>query len=293
LSTTEKSSLFSRLRSKDPVLNRKEMSFIDHLEALRWHIVRSLLVWIALAIVIFIYKDWVFDNIIYAPASSDFISYSALCNFGHFIHIGDALCMPPVNIPLQGNTVSGPFIAALNIAMIGGLIAAFPYLFYELWSFIKPALSAKELKYGEKSIFWVSICFFTGAAFGYFVLAPFTFNFLANFQIGKTGAYKYLPTLDDYISTLNNLLLGCGISFELPVLAFVLAKIGLITAKFLKFYRKYAYIVILILAAILTPSPDWISQAIVALPLVLLYEISILLVKKIDREKKKEEAQWE
>lgn len=293
MSTTEKKSFLSRLRSGDPANDRKEMSFIDHLEALRWHIVRSLIVWIAAAIVIFIYKDWIFDNIIYAPASSDFISYSALCNFGHFLHIGDALCMPPVNIPLQGNTVSGPFIAALNIAMIGGIIVVFPYLFFELWRFIKPALSAKELKYGRNSIFWVSLCFFTGAAFGYFVLAPFTFNFLANFQIGKTGAYKYLPTLDDYISTLNNLLLGCGISFELPILAYVLAKIGIINAKFLKSYRKYAYIVILILAAILTPSPDWISQAIVAMPLVFLYEISIVLVKRIDKEKKKEEAQWE
>jgi sec-independent protein translocase protein TatC len=177
--------------------------------------------------------------------------------------------------------------------MIGGIIVVFPYLFYELWRFVKPALSSKELKYGRNSIFWVSLCFFTGAAFGYFVLAPFTFNFLANFQIGKTGAYKYLPTLDDYISTLSNLLLGCGISFELPVLAFVLAKIGIISAKFLKFYRKYAYIIILVVAAILTPSPDWISQAIVALPLVLLYEISIILVKRIDKEKKLEEAKWE
>ncbi|MEO8770948.1 MAG: twin-arginine translocase subunit TatC [Ferruginibacter sp.] len=269
------------------------MSFIDHLEALRWHIVRSLLVWIVAAGFIFIYRDWVFDNIIFAPAHTDFISYTLLCSLSHNLHLGQALCMPPVDIHLQGNTVSGPFISAIDISMIGGLILAFPYLFYELWKFIKPALSSKELKYGRNSIFWVSLCFFLGAAFGYFVLAPFTFNFLANFQLGSAGSYKYLPTLDDYISTLNNLLLGCGACFELPVLAFVLAKIGLINARLLKLYRKYAYIVILVVAAILTPSPDWISQAIVALPLVLLYEISIMIVKKIDRQKKKADESWE
>jgi sec-independent protein translocase protein TatC len=271
----------------------RNMTFIDHLEALRWHIVRALVAWLTAAIGIFIYKDWIFDNIIYAPAHSNFISYSFLCNLGHKLHLGQSLCMPPVNIQLQGNTVSGPFISALNISMVGGLVIAFPYLFYELWKFVKPALSPKELKYGRKSLFWVSFCFFLGASFGYFILAPFTYNFLANFQLGTIGAYKYLPTLDDYISTLNNILLGCGISFELPILAFVLAKIGLINAKFLTSYRKYAYIIILVVAAILTPSPDWISQAIVAMPLLLLYEISIMLVKKIDRQKKEEQAKWD
>ena len=291
--TTEKKSILGRFKKSNPEDPGKDMSFLDHLEALRWHIVRSLIAWIVAATGLFIFRDWVFDHLILAPSRSDFVSYSALCNFSHAIHIGQSLCMPPVNIPLQGNTVSGPFVAALNISMIGGLMVAFPYIFYELWKFIKPALSGQELKYGSKSIFWVSFCFFLGAAFGYFVLAPFTFNFLANFQIGTTGAYKYLPTLDDYISTLNNLLLGCGIAFELPVLAIVLAKLGLITGKFLKTYRKYAFIIILIVAAILTPSPDWISQAIVAMPLVLLYEISIILVKKIDTEKAIAEKKWE
>ncbi len=269
------------------------MTFIDHLEALRWHIVRALLVWSSCAIVIFIFRNWVFDNIIFAPAHTSFISYSVLCNIGHSLHLGQALCMPPVDIQLQGNTVSGPFISAINISMVSGLVIAFPYLFFEVWKFVKPALSKKELKYGRYSIFWVSICFFVGAAFGYFILAPFTFNFLANFQLGSVGSYKYLPTLDDYISTLNTLLLGCGLSFELPILAVVLAKIGLINARLLRAYRKYAYVVILILAAILTPSPDWISQALVALPLVILYEISIWLVKRIDKDKVKKEAAWE
>ena len=152
-----------------------EMSFVDHLEELRWHIARSLLVWLAAAILIFIYIDFVYDQIIYAPAQSDFVTYIYFCKFGHMIGLGDGLCMPPVNIALQGITVSGPFMSALNIAMVGGIVLAFPYLFWELWRFIKPALSPKVIKSARGSIFWVSLCFFSGAAFGYYLLAPFTF----------------------------------------------------------------------------------------------------------------------
>lgn len=270
-----------------------EMSFIDHLESLRWHIIRSVIVWLVAFVVVFINIDWVFDEIVYAPARSNFITYELLCNLSHFLHIGDSLCMPPVDIPLQGNTVSGPFMSALSISMIGGLVIAFPYLFFELWRFIKPALSAKELRYSRGSIFWVSLCFFTGAAFGYYLLAPFTFNFLANFKIGQTTAYRYLPTLDDYIDTINNIILGCGIAFELPILAYVLAKIGLINASFLRKYRKYAFVVILLLAAIITPSPDWTSQILVAIPLLLLYEISVWLVVGVDKKRLKDEKENE
>jgi len=183
-------------------------------------------------------------------------------------------------------------MSALSISMIGGIVIAFPYLIWELWRFIKPALSPKELKYSRGSIFWVSFCFFCGAAFGYYLLAPFTFNFLANFTLGTVGAYKYMPTLDDYIDSLNNIILGCGIAFELPILAYVLAKIGFISASFLKKYRKYAFVIILILAAIITPSPDWTSQVIVAIPLLLLYEISIVLVKRVDKKAEQNEKEW-
>ncbi len=268
------------------------MSFVEHLEALRWHVVRSGIVWILSAIAIFIKIDWVFDKIIFAPAQNGFITYDFLCKLGHKLGVGDSLCMPPMNLQLQGNTISGPFMSAVSIAMIGGLIVTFPYLFWELWRFIKPALSPKEIKYSRGSIFWVSLCFFSGAAFGYFLLAPFTFNFLANFSLGSVGAYKYIPTLDDYIDTLNNIILGCGISFELPVLAYILSKIGLISANFLRTYRKYAFVIILILAAVITPSPDWTSQVIVAIPLLLLYEISVFIAARVDKQKAKEEKEW-
>lgn len=289
MAETKKKYLFNRGVESD---HKAEMSFIDHLEALRWHIVRSGLVWLAAAILLFINVDWIFDHIIFAPAESNFITYTGLCNISHYLKLGDALCMPPVNIQLQGNTISGPFMSAISIAMVGGLIVAFPYLFWELWLFIKPALSPKELKYSRGSIFWISICFFTGALFGYFLLAPFTFNFLANFNLGTKGAYKYMPTLDDYIDTLNDIILGCGLSFELPIIAYVLTKIGLISADFLKKYRKYAFVIILIVAAIITPSPDWTSQIIVAVPLLLLYEISVFIAKKVDKDNIKKEKEW-
>lgn len=286
---TNKKNFFKRRLNKD---SAAEMSFVDHLEALRWHVVRSGIVWILSAIAIFIKIDWVFDKIIFAPAQNGFITYDLLCKLGHKLGVGDSLCMPPMNLQLQGNTISGPFMAAVSISMIGGLIITFPYLFWELWRFIKPALSPKEIKYSRGSIFWVSLCFFSGAAFGYFLLAPFTFNFLANFSLGRVGAYKYIPTLDDYIDTLNNIILGCGISFELPALAYILSKIGLITADYLRKYRKYAFVIILILAAVITPSPDWTSQVIVAIPLLLLYEISVFIAASVDKKKAKEEKEW-
>ncbi|MDQ6845398.1 MAG: twin-arginine translocase subunit TatC, partial [Bacteroidota bacterium] len=257
----------------------------DHLEVLRWHIIRAAVAIVSATVLVFIFIDWVFDNIVYAPARTTFITYGALCKLGHLLHLGDALCMPPVNIPLLGSTVSGPFMSAISISFTGGIILAFPYIFWETWRYIKPALSPKEVRNASGSIGWVSVCFFAGAAFGYYLLAPFTFNFLGNYKLGNTGAYTYLPTLDDFIDTLTSIILGCGLGFELPVIAFVLSKVGIVTPKMLKAYRKYAYVIILILAAVITPSPDWTSQAIVTIPLIALYEISIFLSRKVERQR--------
>ena len=289
--TSERKAFFKRLRGKDS--EGAEMSFMDHLEVLRWHIFRVAIVLVVVACVAFFYVNWIFDNILMAPSRSSFITYSGLCNLGHKLHLGDSLCMPPINLQLLGTTVSGPFMSAINISFISAIVVAFPYLIWELWRFVKPALSAKEIGYARGSIGWVSLCFFSGAAFGYYLLAPFTFNFLANFTLGNLGVYKYMPTLDDYIDTLTSLILGCGMAFELPVLAYVLSKLGLITPKFLKNYRKYAYVIILIVAAVITPSPDWTSQSIVAVPLILLYEISIFISKRVDNKRVKEEAAWD
>ena len=289
---SDRKSFLKKIGGKQEEEEQTEMTFFDHIEELRWHIIRSLVVWLIAAILIFIYIDWIYDNIILAPTFQSFFTYSALCNFGHWLHLGNSLCMPVISINFQVTEVNGTFTSAINIAMIGAIVVAFPYIFWELWRFIKPALSPKEKRYGQNSIFFVSLCFFTGAAFGYYLLAPFTFNFLASFTLGKSAAIQYRPSINDYVDSLTNLILGCGIAFELPVLAFVLAKIGIITGDMLKNYFKFAFVIILVVAAVITPSPDWTSQFIVAVPLLLLYWISIMLASSVDRKKAKEEKEW-
>ena len=290
---SERKSFFKKISGQENKEEESEMTFFDHIEELRWHIMRSILAWLVAAIAIFVYIDWVYDNIILAPANKDFFTYGALCRFGNWLHMGNSFCMPPVKIDFQVTTVNGTFTSAISIAMIGGIITAFPYIFWEVWRFIKPALSPKERRYGTGSIFWVSLCFFTGAAFGYYLLAPFTFNFLASFTLGKTGMILYRPAIDDYIDSLTNLMLGCGIAFELPVISYVLAKIGLITGSILKKYFKFAFVIILVVAAIITPSPDWTSQFLVAIPLLILYWISIILTTRVENKRRKdEEKEW-
>lgn len=290
--TSDRKSFFKRIQSGKEGTSKEEMTFFDHIEELRWHILRSLLVWVSAAISIFVFRGFIFDDVILAPTKSNFVSYQALCSFGKWLHLGDSFCMPPVVIDFQYNTVTGPFSSALSIAMIGGLIVAFPFIFWELWRFIKPALSPKEIKYARGSIFWVSLCFFSGAAFAYYLLAPFTFNFLATFTIGISQSIKYMPSINDYVETLTNLTLGCALAFQLPILAFVLAKIGLITGSLLRKYFKFAFVIILVVAAIITPSPDWTSQFLVAIPLLILYWISIILASRVEKQRAKAEKEW-
>lgn len=270
------------------------MSFVDHLEALRWHIVRSAFAIVIVAIVIFIKMNWIFDKIIRGPIRKDFISYAGLCNLGRKLHMGDALCLDSVaGLQLQTTQFSSQFISSINIAIVGGFIVAFPYVFWELWRFVKPALSPKELKSSRGAIFWVTFFFLLGVAFGYFLLAPFTFSFLFNYTLGAAGAIKTIPTLDDYVENLVDIIIGSGIAFQLPLVSYVLTSIGLITPGFLRTYRKYAYVAILFIAAIITPSPDWMSQTIVALPLILLYELSIRVSVRVTRRmEEKENEEW-
>ena len=281
-------SIFKRLRATGN--EEEEMSFIDHLEVLRWHIVRSVIAILTSAILFFIYIDEIFDIVIMGPTRNDFISYRAFCKLSHVLGMGDSLCMPPMKLSLQVTSISGTFMSSITIAVVGGLLVALPYVFFEIWKFIKPALKPSELKYTRGIIFWVSMFFFMGAAFGYFMLAPFTFNFLSNYTIGDIGVIDYRPTLADYLDSLIDITLGAGIAFELPMATWLLSKLGIITPNFLRTYRKYAYVALLVVAAVITPSPDWGSQLIVVVPLVLLYEISILIAARV---KKKQDEEWE
>lgn len=281
------------LFKRNPDSEKAEMTFIDHLEELRSHIIRSVLAILVMATVIFIYRDWIFDYIILGPVNPDFISYRALCNFSHWAHMGEALCMPPVKVEMQTTTFGGQFLGAISIALVGGVIAAFPYIFWEFWRFVKPALKDTETKNTRFIIFWVSFFFFLGGAFGFFLLGPFTFNFLGGFQLGTKGMLTTRPTFADYVDNLTNIILGCGLAFELPVLSFILTRIGLITPMFLRSTRKYAIVVILLVAAFITPSPDWMSQLIVFIPLFLLYELSIIVSARVyKKEQAKEKEEW-
>jgi sec-independent protein translocase protein TatC len=281
------------LFSRNPDSEKAEMTFIDHLEELRSHIIRSVLAILVMATLIFIYRDWIFDYIILGPVNPDFISYRALCQFSHWAHMGEALCMPAVKVEMQTTTFGGQFLGAISIALVGGVIAAFPYIFWEFWRFVKPALKDTETKNTKFIIFWVSFFFFLGGAFGFFLLGPFTFNFLGGFQLGTHGMLVTRPTFADYVDNLTNIILGCGLAFELPVLAFILTRIGIITPSYLRKTRKYAIVIILIVAAFITPSPDWMSQLIVFIPLFLLYELSILVSARVyKKEQAKEEEEW-
>jgi sec-independent protein translocase protein TatC len=268
-----------------------EMSFIEHLEALRWHIVRSVLAIMVFAVIAFLKIDWIFEHVIMGPLKQDFASVVGLCNLSHFLHMGNTLCLPSANVQLQTTAFGSQFISSITIAFVCGFIIAFPYVFWEFWRFVKPALSPKEIKSSRGSIFFVTFFFMLGIAFGYYLLAPFTFSFLSNYKLGMTGMLITRPTLDDYLDNLLDILIGSGIAFQLPLISYVLTHIGLITPNFLRTYRKYAYVAILFVAAVITPSPDWMSQTIVALPLILLYEVSIHISVRVEKNIQKRDAE--
>lgn len=272
---------------------QSEMSFIEHLEALRWHIVRSVLAVVIIAILAFLKIDWLFENIIMGPLKADFVSVVGLCKLSHFLHIGNTLCLQAANVQLQTTAFGSQFISSITIAFVCGFIIAFPYVFWEFWRFVKPALSTREIKSTRGSIFFVTFFFLLGISFGYFLLAPFTFSFLSNYQLGVSHMLITRPTLDDYLDNLLDILIGSGIAFQLPLISYVLTQIGLITPAFLRTYRKYAYVAILFVAAVITPSPDWMSQTIVALPLILLYEISIRISVRVEKELKRKDEEFD
>lgn len=285
--------LFNRLRGR-----RKEMSFVDHLEELRWHLIRMVLSILVGTVIVFIYHAWVFDEVILGPTHQEFISYRAFCWLSAHLHlgskIGEGVCLEAPHINMISTETTGQFLSTINIAFVGGIMIAFPYIFWELWRFVKPALKPKEIRGTRFIIFWVSFFFFLGAAFGYLVLAPFTFSFLLNFNISaKSGTIQTLPTIADYISNLTTIILGVGLAFELPVVAYALTRIGIITPGILKKSRKYAIVVILVIAAFITPSPDWYSQTIVFVPLMLLYEFGVFVSKRAYKTmQKKEQEEW-
>lgn len=262
-----------------------EMSFVDHIEELRWHIVRALIAIILSAIIAFVNIEWIFDRVLMGPAHADFIGYKWFCSFGHLMGT-EALCMQDLKISFQNTELSGQFMLSFSSSFILGFIIAFPYVFWEFWRFIRPALTANELKYARGIVFWSSLLFFVGVLFAYFIIAPFTINFFANYQLSPS--FQNIITISNYYDTMSDLVLGMGVVFELPVVVFFLSRIGIITPQLMRDKRRYAIVIILILAAVITP-PDVFSIWFVTLPLVLLYEAGIIISERAIRARQKRE----
>ena len=275
------------LRKRHNVNDAAEMAFVDHIEEFRWHLIRSLAAIIICSIVAFFNIEWIFDHIILGPAQSSFVSYGILCSFGKLIHV-DALCLDSMQIQFQNTELSGQFMMSFSVSFMLGFIVSFPYVFWELWKFIKPALKPGELRYAKGIVFWSSLLFFTGVAFAYFIIAPFTINFFANYQLSPS--FQNIITVSNYYDTMSDLVLGIGIVFELPVVVFFLSRIGLLTPATMREKRKFAFVFILILAAVITP-PDWFSIWIVTIPLVILYEAGITISERAVKDRMKRDIE--
>lgn len=259
------------------------MSFLGHLEALRWHLFRSVVAIMSLAIVLFFFKEFLFDGVLLAPKSPNFLTYRLMCKVGHAMNLGDDLCVQVIPFTLISTDLSAQFTTHMWVAFIAGLVVAFPYVVWELWRFIKPALNSKEKKYARGIVFYTSFLFLTGILFGYYIITPMTVNFLGGYQV--SAQVNNTITLDSFISTVTTMTLISGIVFELPIAVYFLTKIGILSPTFMRTYRRHAVVVILILSAVITPTSDATTLIMVALPLYFLYEISIFVSAYVMRSK--------
>ncbi len=266
--------------------NPQEMSFLDHLEELRWHLIRSTLAILIVGIVAFVAKDFIFDTIIFGPKKANFPTYNLFCNIAKFLGLDESFCEGP-QFRIQSRVMAGQFSAHIWTSIWAGFIVAFPYVLYEMWRFISPGLYDNERKHARGFIFVASLLFFSGVLFGYYLISPLSINFLANYKVSEE-VFNDID-LSSYISTVRASVIACGIIFELPIVIYFLTKIGLVTPEFLRKYRKFALVIVLILSAIITP-PDVASQIIVAIPVLVLYEASIYISKIVlKRQAKKEQ----
>lgn len=265
----------------------KEMSFLSHLEELRWLLVRSTIAILIGAILAFMFNEFIFDTVIFGPKKGDFITYQFFCDLANQFDLDKSFCNQVLPFEIQNRTMDGQLSVLIWTCITAGFIISFPYFLWEIWKFISPALYKNEKKYAKTFIFVSSLLFFLGVLFGYFVLVPLSINFLVNTQI--SSIVENSIDINSYIGLVKTTSLATGLIFELPIIIFFLTYLGLITDSFLKEYRKYAYVLILIIAAIVTP-PDVISQIIVSIPMVILYEGSILVAKIITKRKMKSET---
>jgi sec-independent protein translocase protein TatC len=252
------------------------MPFLNHLEELRWRLVRAAIAILIVGTVIWFYQETIINVVFLSMAKKEFITFRIMCQFF-------GVCITEIPIKFQSMTVSGQFSYALMLSFLGGIVVTFPYLFYQIWAFVKPGLKFKEKNLARGIVFYVSLLFFLGILFGYYIVAPLSIQFFGSYQM--SSKIENIFTVNSYMSTILSTVFYCGLFFLLPVVTYLLTKIGLFDSAFLKKYRKHAIVIILILAAIITP-PDVISQIIVSIPILILYEIGIVVSKRVEKQKK-------
>ena len=251
-----------------------DMSFLDHLEALRWHLVRSAIAVLVFGTICFIYVDLIFDGVVLKPLNPDFITYRVFCKMSHLLFNDESMCFSKVNMQLISIQMAGQFTMHLTASIVAGMIISFPYIAWEIWRFLKPALYDKERQSASGLVFFLSVLFLLGIGFGYFIITPLSVTFFGNYHISESIDNQI--NLSSYIGLVTSTTLWCGIVFELPLVIYFLSKFGIVTPKWLRDQRRLMYVIILILSAIITP-PDVVSQIIVSLPLFVLYEIGIFI----------------
>jgi sec-independent protein translocase protein TatC len=280
--------LVEMAKTKDK--NNVEMSFLDHLEELRWHIIRSALGAFVFMIIAFLNRKFIFNEIILKPKNPDFITNRffkfAAEWLGNYLHIDpNSLTINTTPLNIVNIDMAGQFSSHINISIVAGLIIASPYIIWEFWSFLKPALHKNEKKYAAGAVFYISSLFIIGILFGYYLIAPLSINFLNTYIVSDQVVNTI--KLSSYISTITSVTFASGVVFELPIIVLFLTKIGLLSPRFMIKYRKHAYVLLLLIAGIITP-PDVFSQILVSIPLIILYEISVFISRSVEKKKKKD-----
>lgn len=278
--------LIDSIKKKGQTLEA-EMSFFDHIDVLRKHLLRALLVMFIFTIAAFWYYEFIFETVIMGPKKPDFWTYRMMCKMVEaFPSLGSDFCITSINGKIINTEMAGQFTLQINSCIMAGVILSIPYLLFELWLFIKPALHENERKSASGFVFFSSLLFIIGILFGYYIICPLSINFLTNFSVSKEIENTF--TISSYLSSVATLTIGTGIIFELPVVIYILSKFGIMTPAFMRASRRYAAVIILIIAAIVTPTPDIITMLVVAFPLFILYEFSIFISANIERKRNKE-----
>ncbi len=263
-----------------------EMSFFDHLNALRGHLVRAAIAIVIFTSIAFYYNQFIVDTVIFGPKKTDFWTYRMMCKVGTLLKM-EGWCVTKLDFSTISTEMGGQFNLTINSCIMTGIIFGFPYLLWELWRFIKPALHENEKKAASGFVFYASSLFLIGILFGYFIMAPLSIKFLAGYKASEE--IENMFSISSYLTTVTTLTLGSGIVFELPILIYILASLTILTAKFMRNTRRYAIVIILIISAIITPTPDAITMGVVALPLLMLYEIGILVAVGVEKRRAKKE----